>query len=163
MASVAQVQGFRILVHFDGFSKTHDFWENANSPNLFVAGWCESHRQKLMPPPGYQLWSWKSYLETNHAQAAPKEAFYHFKKPPRPHEVAGWKIGQKLEAVDRSNTSLVCVATVTNVMDGRLLIHFDGWDLDYDYWVTPASPYVRPKGKEILSRFYFYFLYSQSL
>ena len=162
VASVAQVQGFRILVHFDGFSKTHDFWENANSPNLFVAGWCESHRQKLMPPPGYQLWSWKTYLETNHAQAAPKEAFYHFKKPPRPHEVAGWKIGQKLEAVDRSNTSLVCVATVTNVMDGRILIHFDGWDLDYDYWVTPSSPYVRPKGKKILSSFYFYFLYSRS-
>ncbi len=52
----------------------------------------------------------------------------------------------KLEAVDKSNTSLICVATVTNVMDGRVLVHFDGWDLDYDYWVTPNSPYIHPRG-----------------
>ena len=31
-------------------------------------------------------------------------------------------------------------------MDGRVLIHFDGWELDYDYWVTPHSPYIHPKG-----------------
>ena len=86
---------------------------------FFLAGWCESHRQKLLPPPGYQLWSWNSY----NAKAAPKEAFYHFKKPPRPHEVAGFKIGQKLECFDGSS---FCVATVTNVMDGRILVHFDG-------------------------------------
>ena len=148
VASVAQVQGFRILVHFDGFSKAHDFWENANSPNLFPVGWCETHKQKLMPPPGLDLFSWKSYLESNRFQAAPKEAFYHFARPHRPNELNGWKIGLKLEAVDRSNTSLVCVATITNVMDGRVLIHFDGWDLDYDYWVTPSSPYIHPKGKK---------------
>ena len=146
VASVAQVQGFRILVHFDGFSRAHDFWENANSPNLFPVGWCETHKQKLMPPPGLDLFSWKSYLESNRFQAAPKEAFYHFARPHKPNELNGWKIGLKLEAVDRSNTSLVCVATITNVMDGRVLIHFDGWDLDYDYWVTPSSPYIHPKG-----------------
>ncbi len=61
-------------------------------------------------------------------------------------DLNGWKIGLKLEAVDKSNTSLICVATVTNVMDGRVLVHFDGWDLDYDYWVTPNSPYIHPKG-----------------
>jgi lethal(3)malignant brain tumor-like protein len=53
----------------------------------------------------------------------------------------------KLEAVDKSNASLVCVATVANVMDGRILVHFDGWEADYDYWVIPhISPYIHPVG-----------------
>ena len=101
---------------------------------------------------GYQMFTWRSYLEDTNGQAAPKENFLHFHKPPKSSELNGWKIGLKLEAVDRSNTSLICVATVTNVMDGRVLIHFDGWDLEYDYWVTPSSPYIHPKGN--LSQLY---------
>jgi hypothetical protein len=28
-----------------------------------------------------------------------------------------------------------------------VLVHFDGWDIDYDYWVTPnTSPYIHPVG-----------------
>ena len=92
------------------------------------------------------MFTWRSYLEDTNGQAAPKENFLHFHKPPKSSELNGWKIGLKLEAVDRSNTSLICVATVTNVMDGRVLIHFDGWDLEFDYWVTPSSPYIHPKG-----------------
>ena len=97
------------------------------------------------------MFTWRSYLETTCGQAAPKENFLHFHKPPKSSELNGWKLGGKLEAVDRSNTSLICVATVTNVMDGRVLIHFDGWDLEYDYWVTPSSPYIRPKGTTYFS------------
>ena len=33
----------------------------------------------------------------------------------------------KLEAKDKQNPNLTCVATITNIKDGRLLIHFDGW------------------------------------
>lgn len=40
----------------------------------------------------------------------------------------------KLEAVDRMNPSLICVATVTDVVDDRFLVHFDNWDDTYDYW-----------------------------
>lgn len=40
----------------------------------------------------------------------------------------------KLEAVDRMNPSLICVATVTDMVDQRFLVHFDNWDDTYDYW-----------------------------
>lgn len=40
----------------------------------------------------------------------------------------------KLEAVDRKNPSLICVATIAAAVDNRLLIHFDNWDDSYDYW-----------------------------
>lgn len=46
----------------------------------------------------------------------------------------GFDVGMKLEAVDRMNPSLICVATVTDVVDNRFLVHFDNWDDTYDYW-----------------------------
>ena len=52
----------------------------------------------------------------------------------------------KLEAVDRKNTSLVCVATIIDMMDNRILVHFDSWDEMYDYWADPTSPYIHPVG-----------------
>lgn len=47
---------------------------------------------------------------------------------------SGFRAGMKLEAVDRKNPSLICVATIAAVVDNRLLIHFDNWDDTYDYW-----------------------------
>jgi hypothetical protein len=52
----------------------------------------------------------------------------------------------KLEAVDKQNQELICVATVADILDGRLLVHFDSWDHTYDYWVEPTSPYIHPLG-----------------
>lgn len=58
----------------------------------------------------------------------------------------GFRVGMKLEAVDRKNTSLVCVASVRDMMDNRILVHFDSWDDIYDYWADPTSPYIHPIG-----------------
>jgi len=51
---------------------------------------------------------------------------------------SGFRAGMKLEAVDRKNPSLICVATIAAVVDNRLLIHFDNWDDTYDYWWEPG-------------------------
>lgn len=45
-----------------------------------------------------------------------------------------FQVGMKLEAVDKKNPSLVCVATVADIVGDRLLVHFDNWDDSYDYW-----------------------------
>ena len=52
----------------------------------------------------------------------------------------------KLEAVDKKNMALTCVATVVDVLGDRILIHFDGWEEAYDYWCDPSSPYIHPVG-----------------
>lgn len=52
----------------------------------------------------------------------------------------------KLEAVDKKNTHLTCVATVQSVLLNRILVHFDSWSDIYDYWVDIASPYIHPVG-----------------
>jgi hypothetical protein len=58
----------------------------------------------------------------------------------------GFRVGMKLEAVDRKHSSLVCVASVADVMDSRILVHFDSWDDVYDYWADVSSPYIHPIG-----------------
>lgn len=57
-----------------------------------------------------------------------------------------FRVGMKLEAVDRKNSSLICVASVADLIDNRLLIHFDSWGDVYDYWTDPSSPYIHPVG-----------------
>uniref|UniRef100_A0A8C3RCV2 Lethal(3)malignant brain tumor-like protein 1 n=4 Tax=Passeriformes TaxID=9126 RepID=A0A8C3RCV2_9PASS len=139
--TVAEVCGYRMRLHFDGYSECHDFWLNADSPDIHPAGWFEETGHKLQPPKGYkeEEFSWTNYLKLTKAQAAPKHLFMQEASP-------GFKVGMKLEAVDRMNPSLICVATVTDVVDNRFLVHFDNWDDTYDYWCDPSSPYIHPVG-----------------
>ncbi|KFV99132.1 Lethal(3)malignant brain tumor-like 1 [Fulmarus glacialis] len=143
--TVAEVCGYRMRLHFDGYSECHDFWLNADSPDIHPAGWFEETGHKLQPPKGYkeEEFSWPNYLKITKAQAAPKHLFM----VRNTHEASpGFEVGMKLEAVDRMNPSLICVATVTDVVDNRFLVHFDNWDDTYDYWCDPSSPYIHPVG-----------------
>ena len=56
-----------------------------------------------------------------------------------------FKKGMKLEAKDRLNPSMVCVATLTKVRKKEILIHFDGWSNKYDYWCDPTSNDIHPR------------------
>uniref|UniRef100_A0A8C5R7R6 Lethal(3)malignant brain tumor-like protein 1 n=1 Tax=Leptobrachium leishanense TaxID=445787 RepID=A0A8C5R7R6_9ANUR len=138
--TVAEVCGFRIRLHFDGYSDCHDFWVNADSPDIHPAGWCEKTGHKLQPPKDF---SWTNYLRSTKAPVAPKHLFVSSKigMPP-----LLFQVGMKLEAVDRMNPSLICVASVTDIVDDRFLVHFDNWGDTYDYWCDPSSPYVHPVG-----------------
>ncbi|KAM6455613.1 lethal(3)malignant brain tumor-like protein 1 isoform 2-T3 [Liasis olivaceus] len=143
--TVAEVCGYRMRLHFDGYSECHDFWLNADSPNIHPAGWFEKTGHKLQPPKGYKEdeFNWANYLKITKAQAAPKNLFA---SPDSNATPIGFQVGMKLEAVDRMNPSLICVATVTDVVDNRFLVHFDNWDDTYDYWCDPSSPYIHPVG-----------------
>lgn len=54
--------------------------------------------------------------------------------------VGGFKVDMKLEAKDRLHPTLVCVATITDIKDEQLLIHFDG------YWCKLDSTALHPRG-----------------
>ncbi|KAM4047766.1 lethal(3)malignant brain tumor-like protein 3 isoform 2-T2 [Anomaloglossus baeobatrachus] len=140
-----EVQGYRIRLHFDGYPDCYDFWVNADSLDIHPVGWCEKTGHKFMPPKGYKdgEFSWPTYLKQCKAQAAPKTFFKSYNTPVTP---SGFRVGMKLEAVDRKNPSLLCVATIFDIVENRLLIHFDNWDHSYDYWCDASSPYIRPVG-----------------
>ncbi|KAG7472587.1 hypothetical protein MATL_G00110290 [Megalops atlanticus] len=143
--TVAEVCGYRMRLHFDGYSDCHDFWVNANCPDIHPAGWCERTGHKLYTPKGCkeEEFSWPSYLRVTKAQVAPSELFV---SPGSTDVQCSFEVGMKLEAVDRMNPSLICVATVTDVVDNRFLVHFDNWDDTYDYWCDASSPYIHPIG-----------------
>ncbi|KAK2885981.1 hypothetical protein Q8A67_016818 [Cirrhinus molitorella] len=143
--TVAEVCGFRLRLHFDGYSDCHDFWVNANCPDIHPPGWCESTGHKLYTPKGCkeEEFSWSNYLKITRSQAAPKELFSSSVKL---ETDCGFEVGMKLEAVDRMNPSLICVATVTDKVGNRFLVHFDNWDDTYDYWCDAHSPYIHPIG-----------------
>ncbi|KAG7488690.1 hypothetical protein MATL_G00037020 [Megalops atlanticus] len=143
--SVAEVIGYRLRLHIDGYSECYDFWVNADSPDIRPAGWCEMTGHKLHPPKGFKEheFNWAKYQEACNAQAAPKNLF---KTPNNTVTASKFQVGMKLEAVDRKNPCLVCVATVADIVDNRFLVHFDNWDDTYDYWCDATSPHIHPVG-----------------
>ncbi|XP_038659374.1 lethal(3)malignant brain tumor-like protein 1 isoform X1 [Scyliorhinus canicula] len=143
--TVFEVCGYRLRLHFDGYSECHDFWVNVNSPDIHPSGWCEKTGHKLHPPKGYkeEEFNWPDYLKITKSQFAPKQLFLVQDTLVTP---LGFRVGMKLEAVDRMNPSLICVATVTDIVENRFLVHFDNWDDTYDYWCDASSPYIHPVG-----------------
>ncbi|XP_037700149.1 lethal(3)malignant brain tumor-like protein 3 isoform X2 [Choloepus didactylus] len=143
--TVAEVCGYRIKLHFDGYSDCYDFWVNADALDIHPVGWCEKTSHKLHPPKGYkeEEFNWQTYLKTCKAQAAPKSLFENQNITVIP---SGFRVGMKLEAVDKKNPAFICVATVTDMVDNRFLVHFDNWDESYDYWCEASSPHIHPVG-----------------
>ncbi|XP_061522411.1 lethal(3)malignant brain tumor-like protein 4 isoform X6 [Phycodurus eques] len=142
LALFTQVIGCRLRVHFDGYSECYDFWVNSNSADIRPAGWCHRNKRRLHPPKGYSEsdFDWSLYLQSTGAQAAPPSLF-------TCHTAScDFHVGMKLEAVDKKNPGLVCVASVADVVDDRVLVHFDNWDNSYDYWCESSSPLIRPVG-----------------
>ncbi|KFO92255.1 Lethal(3)malignant brain tumor-like 3, partial [Buceros rhinoceros silvestris] len=143
--TVAEVQGYRMRLHFDGYPECYDFWVNADSSDIHPVGWCEKTSHKLLPPKGYNEgeFNWTYYLKYCKAQAAPRSLFKTLSALVTP---SGFRPGMKLEAVDKKDLSLMCVATIADMVDNRLQIHFDNRDESYDYWCEASSPYIRPVG-----------------
>ncbi|XP_012282792.1 lethal(3)malignant brain tumor-like protein 3 isoform X2 [Orussus abietinus] len=142
--TVVEVAGYRIRLHFDGYPENYDFWVNADSMDIFPIGWSEKNAHRLDPPKGYVAnnFNWNAYLKICKATAASKNIFSN-KNSIFP---TGFRVGMKLEAVDRKHSSLVCVASIAGLMDSRILVHFDSWDEVYDYWADASSPYIHPVG-----------------
>ena len=50
VATVAEVIGHRIRLHFDGWTDDYDFVIDDDSPDLHPAGWCNKTGHPLVPP-----------------------------------------------------------------------------------------------------------------
>ena len=59
-----------------------------------------------------------------------------------------FKVGMKIEAVDRRFPYFVCAATIADMREKNheVLIHFDGWTKAYDYWCGTDAIELHPVG-----------------
>lgn len=142
VASVTDVVDSRFLVHFDNWDDTYDYWCDPSSPYIHPVGWCQKQGKTLTPPQDYpdpDSFCWEKYLEETGTSAVPTWAF----KVRPPHN---FLVNMKLEAVDRRNPALIRVASVDDVEDHRIKLHFDGWSHSYDFWIDADHPDIHPAG-----------------
>lgn len=134
-----------VMVGMDGtmYNNGSDwFCYHASSHAILPVGFCEKNNITLKVPSGYnsRTFNWGRYLKETNAKPAPPYLF-NYEYPGH-----GFSPNMKLEAVDLMQPGLVCVATVKSCAGRLLLIHFDGWEDEYDQWVDCHSPDIYPVG-----------------
>ncbi|XP_002122746.2 lethal(3)malignant brain tumor-like protein 4 [Ciona intestinalis] len=145
--SVVRVRGHRLRLQFLGYKDCYDIWVNSDSPFIFPCGFCERTGRKLAPPKVLdpETFSWNAYAERMpNFTIAPEEVFASM-----PHSLSNltkFELNDKLEAIDRQNSELICVATIIDMLGEHVLVHFDGWESEYDYWSRTSSALIHPVG-----------------
>lgn len=167
-----RVVGARILIRLDGSDTQNDFWRLVDSTEIHDIGHCERSAGMLQPPLSYtkSVNGWQTFLvrQLKNAVHAPKHAFQ--SEPPTPksnmfkvrlvgHSIrhsfpidtlnvpfrsVHTQVGYKLEAVDKKNPHMICVATVGAVKDDQILVTFDGWRSSSDFWTRFDSRDIFP-------------------
>lgn len=147
IATVVGITGARLRLRLDGSDNRNDFWRLVDSSDIQPVGTCEKEGDLLQPPLGYQLnvSSWPMFLlrTLNGSEMAPATFFK--KEPPKP-PINNFKVGMKLEAVDRKNPYLICPATISNIKGDDVHVTFDGWSGAFDYWCKYDCRDIFPVG-----------------
>lgn len=144
LVSIASLRGHRILLHFEGYSSSYDFWTYADSSLIFPCGFCNDTGRTLTLPPHYKAenFNMHAYAREHKLKIAPSSVFAEKVYS----NSTGFVVGDRLEAVDRQNPEMICVATVSDVIGGYILVHFDGWNHLFDYWTLHTSNFIHPVG-----------------
>ncbi|CAL8073145.1 unnamed protein product [Calicophoron daubneyi] len=143
LARVVETWGPRLRIRLVGTDDRNDCWFLVDSDQIrpYPSG------NPIQPPFGYihnhLVWSRTLKKATEDAKFA--EASWFISPPPDPADNF-FKVGDKLEAVDRRNTQLICPASVGAVDGQHILVSFDGWSGAFDYWTRFDSRELFPVG-----------------
>lgn len=143
LARVVEVWGARLRIRLVGTDDRNDCWFLVDSDQIrpYPSG------NPLQPPFGYihnhLVWNRTLKKATEGAKFA--EVSWFIEPPPDPADNY-FQVGDKLEAVDRRNTQLICPATVGAVNGQHILVSFDGWSGAFDYWTRFDSRELFPVG-----------------
>ncbi|XP_037950183.1 lethal(3)malignant brain tumor-like protein 1 isoform X1 [Teleopsis dalmanni] len=141
VASVADVLGDRIRVHFDGYKYCFDYWVDICSPYIHPCGW-HSSRQELTVPPKfkYTRFDWAEYIKQERCGVIAPEEFF------RPRDPIDFKPHMKLEVVDPCNPTLIRPSHIISRKGHRIKVLFEGWQKEYAFWLEDDSPDLHPIG-----------------
>ncbi|XP_066599296.1 polycomb protein Scm [Prorops nasuta] len=148
IATVVDILGPRLRLRLDGSDNKNDFWRLVDSNEIHPIGHCEKTGGMLQPPLGFRKngSSWPTFLVKTLSSAenlAPSKVFKREPKTPRSNM---FEVGHKLEAIDKKNSHLICVATVGAVKGDEIYVTFDSWSGGFDYWCRFDSRDLFPAG-----------------
>lgn len=147
--TVVKIQGYLGKIRYEGYEEdgSADFWVYLFSDDIHEVGWCASKGKTLAPPQkiATKIQDWSMYLikRLTGSRTLPAE----FKEVIEDSLRSRFKRGMKLEVVDKNRVSSVRVATVEATVGGRLLVSYDGAELEHaGFWTHEKSPLVHPIG-----------------
>lgn len=146
-ATIQDIFGDRILIHFDGLKKSRSLWMSCDSPHLYPRDYHKNLRRKQLFQPPITLsnfynersgvFDWINYLCHTNSIAAPASSF-------RPRKFNKFAPGMKIEIVDKLTPSLIRPATILNANEVFLTVLYEGFDKDYAYIVNDDDPDMHP-------------------
>lgn len=136
---VNNIKGQRLCLQYTCKKDDHYYWVDANSPLLipskqsskFIVRKKDGAKERGVPAPLEAFPYWvdpeKLVQQTEHLNSL------------------GFCRGYKLEALDKTDIQFtICVATISEVFGEYILIHFDGWGDEFDFWTHYTSPFIHP-------------------
>ncbi|XP_036161548.1 sex comb on midleg-like protein 2 isoform X5 [Myotis myotis] len=147
IATIIGVTGARLRLRLDGSDDKNDFWRLVDSADIQPVGTCEQQGDLLQPPLGYKMstLSWPMFLLRTLDGSEMAPATFFKEEPPKP-PLNNFKVGMKLEAVDKKNPDMICPATIGGVRGDEVHITFDGWSGAFDYWCKYYCRDIFPVG-----------------
>lgn len=149
IASVVRVEGYYLLLRWIGYENddSADFWVNIYNPIMHQVGWSATQRKHLIPPKAIidRQNDWKTYLTKCliGANTLPHNFVDQIKECLK----SNFRVGMKLEVVDKTRISSVRPATINKIIGGRLHVVYDGLeDKDNGFWCHQQSNLIHPVG-----------------
>lgn len=150
IATVVDKLGPRIRLRLDGTDDRNDFWLLVDSEYIHPFEYTTKRGGQIQPPLGYRsnISTWPRFYDKI-VHSAGENTFASdtcFKQPPQKPPKNEFKKGQKLEAVDQKNPHLICPATVKDIEKDNILVSFDGWSQQCNFYCHYASKDIFPVG-----------------
>lgn len=149
IASIVKAEGYFLLLRFEGYEQdsSADFWINIFSSILHPIGWSATNGKSLVPPKqiSSRQTNWRSYLAKclEGSKTLPERFVDQIKESLK----SNFRLGMKLEVIDKKRVSSVRLATINKIIGNRLHVVYDGLeDKDNGFWCHQQSTLIHPIG-----------------
>lgn len=141
-ATIIDIINTRLLIRFDGANEILGcYWFTIGSPYISYCGSAKESGEPFLSPDGNESedFNWTEYLKDTQSEQVPKDFMVQNARQPYQFEP-----GMKLEVVDKVNPQLIRPATILNQSGYKIQVIFDGFDINYAYWLDDDSEDIHP-------------------
>ncbi|XP_075429987.1 lethal(3)malignant brain tumor-like protein 2 isoform X2 [Ascaphus truei] len=140
--------GYKAMLQYEGFENdsSFDFWCNLGTVDIHPIGWCAVNCKILVPPQTIhaKYTNWRDYLMEKLVGARTMPVDFHIKMAESMK--CHFRLGMRLEVVDKMQVSRTRLAVVDTVIGGRLRVLYEDGERNDDFWCHMTSPLIHPVG-----------------